>query len=161
MKLDYTITPEAMKEGASIAYKTRMLKKNLLIFGALCIFFNITIFEESSIFSATISLLLCAVLLFLQRFIYLTRTSKLAFKGKPLEIECSLEITEEGFSMKSPTTDSKVSWAHFVEATISPKGALIYSSKNIFNFIPATATITDGTWEEFTELLESKIEKKI
>jgi len=72
-----------------------------------------------------------------------------------------METTEEGFSMKSATADSKVTWEHFVETTIAPKGALIYSSKNIFNFIPASATITDGTWQEFTELLEAKIKKKI
>ncbi|MEO1855916.1 MAG: hypothetical protein ABGY95_00945 [Rubritalea sp.] len=45
--------------------------------------------------------------------------------------------------------------------TNHPLGLLIYPQKNIFFFIPATATITDGTWEELTELLKTQIEKKI
>lgn len=161
MKLKYTITPEVMKAGASIAYKHRVLKKFLFVMALLGLVIAYSFIPEGIYSPLIVFMILLPFLTMLNRFIYLTRTSKAAFKGKPQSIECELTTTMDGLQIKSTTAVSSVSWEHFVETTISPKGALMYSSKNIFNFIPSTAIVTGGTWMDFTQLLESKIEKKV
>ena len=49
----------------------------------------------------------------------------------------------------------------FVDFKICKEGLLLYPQKNIFYWIPDTAEIEGGTWLEFTELISSKITRKI
>lgn len=160
MKIEYTLTPEIMKLGAAIAYRKRVLKKMLLIYGALYILMVYSRFGSDKYVTPLFLLVVFALLLLFNRSLYLKRCSTALFKGKSEALQHSILVTDSGLDFTTPTATSQIQWGHFVSYTNAKTGVLVYSQKNIFLFIPSESVVTDGSWEEFTQLLETNIPKK-
>ncbi|MFT5883466.1 MAG: hypothetical protein ACI9FG_001981 [Crocinitomicaceae bacterium] len=172
MKLDYTITPEAMtiqylmtakslKEGALIHYRKKILYKFLILLIAFSFIPVSVIISPDSILDLIPFFIILGVFAFCHQFLFAWRASKATFKGKDKELPHLVTTGETGLNFETPQGSSATNWNLYVDVCVHPNGILLYPQKNLFYWIPATATITDGTWQEFTQLLEAKIEKKI
>lgn len=157
MKIEYTLTPEVMKRGAAIAYRKRVLKKMLLIYGVLYIFMVYSRFGSDRYITPLFLLVAFILFLLFNRSLYIKRCSTALFKGKSDALEHRISLTDTGLDFTSPTATSQIQWSHFVSHICAPSGVLLFSQKNIFLFIPSDAAVTGGTWEEFIQLLEENI----
>ena len=161
MKLDYTITPEAMKAGSLIHYRKKVLFKMLILLVAFSLIPAFAMGSSGDLIELIPFYSMLGVFGYFHQFLFARRTSKAAFKGKDKELPHLITTDETGLHFETPQGSSATNWNLYVDVCIHPKGVLLYPQKNLFYWIPKSATITDGTWEEFTDLLEAKIEKKV
>ncbi len=51
---------------------------------------------------------------------------------------------------------ARFNWEHFKESVSTPDGALIYSAKRAFNWLPKTAFTSEADYNRFLDLLAAK-----
>ncbi len=161
MKIHYIVTAKSLKEGALIHYRKKISFKFLVLLIAFSLIPVFVIKSPDSILEFIPFFIIIGIFTFSHQFLFAWRTSKAAFKGKDKELPHLVTTEETGLHFETPQGSSSTNWNLYVDIIIHQKGILLYPQKNLFYWIPATATITDGTWQEFTRLLEAKIGKKI
>ncbi len=161
MTIQYLATAKSLKEGVLIHYRKKILYKFLILLIVFSVIPVFMILSPSSILDLIPCFILIGIFAFFHQFIYARRSAKAAFKGKDKELPHLITTDETGLHFETPQGSSATNWNLYVEVCVHSKGILLYPQKNLFYWIPKSATVTDGTWEEFTELLETKIEKKI
>ena len=86
---------------------------------------------------------------------------KNAFQANPNDRMINLTATDGVLTITDGESTGTSPLSCFVDFKICKEGLLLYPQKNIFYWIPDTAEIEGGTWLEFTELISSKITRKI
>jgi len=86
---------------------------------------------------------------------------KNAFKANPNERVISLSVSDSSLTFDDGESTGTSPFSAFVDFKICKNGLLLYPQKQIFYWIPDTSEIEGGTWQEFTELVSSKITRKI
>jgi hypothetical protein len=82
-------------------------------------------------------------------------------KNKEIPVEVWLEATEFQISITTSKSQTTSLWECLVDYKICGEGILLYPMKNVFCWIPRTASIEGGTWQEFELLISQKIQCKI
>ena len=78
-----------------------------------------------------------------------------------IPVQICLEVTEAEVSIATAQSNGAFLWECLVDFKICKTGILLYPQKNIFYWIPNSATIEDGTWQDFEALISKKITRKI
>ena len=116
--------------------------------------------ESTEWFRGTILLLVGAVYIFFP--IYRSRKAvENIFAGRTENLTVEMTTGEDAIQIKTPGSTGTISWANLVDCRICDGGILLYPQKTMHFWIPDSAKIENGTWEEFTDLVSSKITRKI
>ncbi|MDP0490920.1 MAG: YcxB family protein [Verrucomicrobiota bacterium JB023] len=167
MKLSFVIEEGDMRTAAGrhFNYRYPFFRYSGPILGGLLlvmsVFFLMNIGEGPNAFLGIICLAAGLRSLFRKKF-YVWRTAKGLFKGKEGEDFTQwIEADEEGLAMRHRKSEGRIDWDGFVDVQECPEGLLLYPQKNLFVWIPCSATMSEGRWEDFVSLVTSKITKKL
>ena len=165
MMLSYELNPTNMPSGYREHHKLRdqpHLYKYLTIIMAILVGIH---FGFRSPFGAMhlVTLGLLAYAIYLQmRFPFAIRAAvREQLKNKEIPVQVWLETTEAEVTVTTSKARSAFLWECLVDYKICGEGILLYPMKNLFYWIPATAEIEGGTWQDFEVLISKKIIKKI
>jgi len=164
MKLEHTVNSDIMKCAARAHFDYRFPVKRFIepIVGLLIIIFGLySIFTHTNAVGAAIggSLIVVGAVIACRRELYSTRASRMPFKGKPDTIAIQIEVVDDGLRFRGPSSDSMNSWNSFVDLHVLSKGVLLYPQYELFIWVPSDSILTDGTWDNFIEVLEKNIKK--
>jgi hypothetical protein len=165
MKISFTFSRESLRIGARHYLLHRHLLLTLLIpaLGILFIgtgLYHLFLLDESR---RVLGFLLTALGAF---YLYrsATRTKEMvknAFASNPNERLVTMETSDEALASKEESSSGSSTWDAFVDYKICKDGILLYPQKNIFYWIPETAAVEGGTWQEFQALVSNKITRRI
>ncbi len=82
------------------------------------------------------------------------------FAGRTSDLTWELIPDEDGVTIKTAGSIGTTHWYSLVDFLICKEGVLLYPQKNLFFWIPNSATIEDGTWQDFEALISKKITRK-
>lgn len=165
MKITYTYSRESLKRGARyyLMHRHQFITLLLPVLGLFFLSYGayrlVTHDESSKAFPA---ILIALGAFYLYRFAKLTRTMiKNAFASNPNERQVTIDTTDENLTIQDDASSATSAWSVLVDFKICKTGILLYPQKNIFYWIPDTAIVTGGTWQDFEALISKKITRKI
>ncbi|MGJ8635130.1 MAG: hypothetical protein ACSHX7_14535 [Luteolibacter sp.] len=89
------------------------------------------------------------------------RIVKNAFLTNPNDREIQAITSEEKIILSDGESEASTPWTIFADFKIVENGLLLYPQPNIFYWIPNTATVEKGTWQDFQTLITKKVIPKI
>jgi hypothetical protein len=166
MELNYELNPKLMKIAAKqqFSYRHKARRGLQISLGIAALFLaSYGLFTDSGQepFVTVLLILLGIYLLFYKEY-YVWRTTRNIFKGIGEKISITLQTQKKHLILKSSRNDNlETPWDNFLDYFFFDQGLLLYPQKDLFYFIPKNATITDGTWEDFVRLVESKVTRRV
>ncbi len=165
MKISHTLTKESVSTGLSrsFAYRHPFRRIAIPLVGILCLIASawfLLVDDSSEWLIGGLLLGAGAVYLFLPIFRRRQVVENL-FAGRTSKLTLELEPDEKGITMTTSGSIGTTDWSSFVDYLICKTGILLYPQKNIFYWIPNSATIEGGTWQDFELLISKKITRKI
>lgn len=165
MTLTYTFDKIEAAKGMrrSVAYRTPIRRFLIPALGVLFLAFSARHFLSEKSGSETLGV----ILLFLGIFYLIIpalvrwRAVKNLFAGRGGDIAVTVQTSDEGIEISTGDTSVKAAWSSFVDARVCKDGVLLYPQKTLQYWIPQTATVEGGTWQDFEALVSSKIQRKI
>ena len=164
MTIRYTLTPEVLRRGAHRHDWYRL--KALRIVGLVSSIFLITMGSASFLIVGQEPLLngflvSFGMVLLLRGSLRSRRIARAAFKGRGNSIQVKMELGDERIFVTTEDSQSSMKWSSFVDRKTFEDGILIYPQKNLFNWIPANATIEGGNWDELRKEIDTRISLKV
>ncbi|MFM2199205.1 MAG: YcxB-like protein [Verrucomicrobiota bacterium] len=83
------------------------------------------------------------------------------FAGRGGDMAVIVKPSDEGVEMSADGSTTTSPWSSFVDFRICKDGILLYPQKMLQYWIPNSATVEGGTWQDFEALVSSKIQRKI
>lgn len=165
MTLTYTITNEGILDGLKQYQKHRIRSAFITLpaIGSFALVLSVYFFLNGSVPNwrmCGLMAFIAIMMLFLPTYIKRS-AAKEAVAGNLEEALIGLDATDSEFSIISKDSSYTSNWSAFADFKICTNGILLYSQKHIYLWVPDTATIEDGTWQEFTDLVFTKITRKI
>ena len=159
-KLEFKYTFKEFFEGSRNAarslWKLSLMGGVLLIMGTLYLYFKLAEGETNSLISYLTPLLLGGLFISLPLL-----QAWLVWRSNPsLKDAISCWADEEGFSVQTTNSDTKIKWPALIKFRETRNLFLIYPSKQICYLIPKRAFTDDGQVKEFRELLHRKINQR-
>ncbi|WP_133796890.1 YcxB family protein [Prosthecobacter fusiformis] len=68
----------------------------------------------------------------------------------------SYQFNDQGLLVRMPLGEGKFDWDYFIESISTPDGAMIYSHKKAFNWLPKTAFSSESDYDRFLQLISTK-----
>jgi Zn-dependent protease with chaperone function len=165
MTISYEFSPGSLRKGM----KAHLLHRHVIsvfLLPSLGIIF--TLYGLNQIFAKEPPNTSFGVILFVLGAFYLVLSQrrvssavKNAFKANPNERTISLTASDGLLSFKDGESTGASPFSAFVDFKICKGGLLLYPQKNIFYWIPDTAEIEGGSWQDFTKLIAANITKKL
>ena len=75
--------------------------------------------------------------------------------------QIGLEANIREMSLTDSRSNGTFLWECLIDYKICTNGILLYPHENIFYWIPNTASVEGGTWQDFESLVSNKIQRKI
>jgi len=82
-------------------------------------------------------------------------------KTNQIPVAIHMAATESEIVIATSKSNGAFLWDCLVDYKICETGILLYPQKSIFHWIPDTATIEGGTWQDFQALVSEKVTRKI
>lgn len=108
-----------------------------------------------------IVLIACGTIMVMRKWIYAKKAASGALKGRDEGQRLNFSPDENGMRVKAPNGESRNDWISFVDFHFCDQGLLLYPTKQIFHWIPSSAEIEGGNWEEFEKLISRSIERRV
>ncbi len=165
MEISYEFSPISLRKGMKAHMRhrhpiARFILPSLGVIIILCGLHQVYFVNPSSNSLAVILFMLGAFYLFLSKR-RVSTSVKNAFKANPNERLISLTVTDALLTFVDGESTATTPLSAFVDFKVCKDGLLIYPQKLIVQWIPDTAEIEGGTWEDFTALISSKIIRKL
>jgi hypothetical protein len=93
--------------------------------------------------------------------IMIRRAAKNMFAGRSGDMAVKAITSDEGIEMITEGSSGTTSWTSFVDFRICTDGILLYPQKMIQYWIPSSASIENGTWQDFQAIVSDKVQRKI
>lgn len=74
-------------------------------------------------------------------------------EGPTANQQAIFKFSENGFSVKLKTSDSRADWTSLQDTYSTPDGCLLYPQRNIFFWLPKTAFTSEADYNRFLDLL--------
>ncbi len=150
MTLTYTLDKPELTRAMHHHFKHRGKVWSIMwpIIASLMLYYGLSIMVSTGSYLFGTIICLCSLVFFWRKQIAIWRSVRRAFAGKPDAQQILIEISKQQLRMTTPKGRSTASWGNFIDAHRTPDGILLYTNKNVFNWIPESP-VTGGTWEEF------------
>ena len=164
MTLSYTLTRDALRQGAALHYTHRMGKWRYvrIVLGVLLLAAGIYIlnaeYSRFPILGAAFSafgLVTC-----FRKPIFCRRVVRSFFKTIDEPPEIKLIMNEEGVDIQSKHSNG-TDWAGLVDYRSNDHGILLYPQAGIFYWIPACAEVSEGDWSSVVNCVETNVKRKL
>jgi len=118
-----------------------------IIVASFMLYFGISLMFSSSDKGLGLICCLLASVFFFRRQIAIWRSVRRTFHGKPETQTITIAVMESKLTLETDSSRSAAGWDNFIDLLVTKDGLLLYSQKNIFNWIPRSQVI-GGTWED-------------
>lgn len=165
MKLSYALSRESLSQGmsAGIAYRRPILRFLRPVLGIIFLIAAAYFFiaNESSDWHFGLAASILGGLYLIYPTISRRKALNNIFAGKEEPIEISAIIHTDKLEMITNNSSASCTWDTFVDFHIHQTGILLYPQKGIFYWFPKEALFQEGSWQEFCDLISSKIVRKV
>lgn len=127
-----------------------------LLAGLFMLYFGISLLMSSSDKGLGIICCLLSTVFFFRQQIAIWRSVKRTFANKPSSQRITITASEEQLQLITESANTTAGWNNFIDARITKDGILLYSQKNIFNWIPQ-CPVENGSWDQFAALVADKV----
>lgn len=165
MKIQFTFSRESLEKGARhhLMHRHRFITLLLPVMGIIFLIYGIHQMFFAGKAGAPFGIIPVALgIFYIFRFSIRTRSMvKNAFASNPDERVVTMEFSEEALTFHDGASTGSSPWSVFVDMKACKDGILLYPQKGIFYWIPDTASVEGGTWEDVTELVRKKIQPRV
>jgi len=158
MTLSYEINKAELTKAMKIHFRHKGKSRSVLwiLIGLFMLYYGISLMMSSSDKGLGILCCLLASVFFFRQKIAIWRSVRRTFAKKPSSQNITITATKEKLQLMTNNSKTTAAWNNFIEAKVAKDGILLYSQKNIFNWIPK-CSVENGSWEEFSALIEEQV----
>jgi hypothetical protein len=165
MTISYTLDRKEAAKGISRsqAHRTPIRRFLLPTIGLIFLAYSskYLFFDKSGSSTFGVILFLLGTFYIMLPAILLRRAAKNMFAGRSGDMAVKAITSDEGIEMITEGSSGTTSWTSFVDFRICTDGILLYPQKMIQYWIPSSASIENGTWQDFEAIVSGKVQRKI
>jgi len=165
MTISYTFDRKTAAKGISrsTAYRTPIRRFLIPVLGLIFLAYSAKqlLSEQSGSSSLGIILLPLGILYLCLPILQRWRAVKNLFAGRRGYLDMKITVLDEGIEIRTEGSSGTATWPSFVDGRICKDGILLYPQKMLHYWIPKSATVEGGTWQDFESLVSSEIQRKI
>ncbi len=157
MKVTYQINKPELTKAMNHHFNYRGKAGRIMwpIVACFMLYFGLSLVVSTGEYILGVTLTLLSLVFFFRKRVAIWKSVNRTFKDKPDSQEVTIEISEQKLSLTTTESQSQGSWSNFIDAHQVKDGLLLYTQKNLFNWIPESA-VENGTWDEFCTMILDK-----
>ena len=158
MKISYEMNKTVLTTGMNqhFKYKGKAWLVVWLIIACFLLYFGISMLYSHADKGLGIFCCLGSLIFFFRRKLAIWKSVRRSFHGKPSSQEITMNATPDKLVISSLESNGAAKWSNFMDVKVCEQGILLYTQKNLFNWIPKSE-VDGGTWDEFAELVEQQV----
>ncbi len=163
VELKYYLDKKTLKTGAEKNFMKRHFGWYIysIVAGVICIGFALYLILNLKGFEVMpYVLILLGVMILFKKQLYLNKVVRNAFAGKAEKREVHCKFSEDEIWMSTQNSTGSTKWDGIYDVIITDAGILLYPQKSIHQWIPKSAEIINGDWEELVRLSASVSRRK-
>jgi hypothetical protein len=165
MTLTYTLSREALKQGAALHYVHRLGKwrfvRMILGMTALGAGTYLLTADYSRFPYLGAAMIAYGLISCLRKSIFCRRVIRSFFKAIDEPPKITVIMNEDGIDIQSKHSNGRIDWAGLVDYRRNDHGVLLYPKEGTFYWIPAHCAVDRGNWDSVLECVQTNLKRKV